>query len=331
MFDNIHFVAAPELTGAVPGSRPHVRTIGPDRQEEDDWNASILFAVNPVESSDFKLDWTLRFLPVFPVTEAFMKQYCWVQSFSVAESGPAYFTSRANAHSFLLMVTIGGSGILECGGKEFLLEEGDVFYIDCRKPHAYRTRGDRWEHIDLHMEGPMLEKLYAEYTAETSIVFRESLSGVFMDRIEAIAALLDRGAPLREYRMAGQLFDLAVYIMTRTVPSAGREHSVDESLRYLVRYIDLHYSEKLTLDSLSRFSGLSKYYLCREFRRYTGFSPNDYIIRQRINVARQLLGSTALPAAHIAERVGIPNVEHFSKQFRRVTGMSPREYRATAQ
>ena len=42
-----------------------------------------------------------------------------------------------------------------------------------------------------------------------------------------------------------------------------------------------------------------------------------------------MLIQTTIPIARIAEQVGIPNVQHFSKLFRRVTGKSPREYRAS--
>ena len=82
--------------------------------------------------------------------------------------------------------------------------------------------------------------------------------------------------------MAGLLYNLFTRLLAASAPQSTGSRAVDESLQSLIRYIDSHYAEKLSLDFLSRFSGISKYYLSREFHRYTGFSPIEYLIHLRI-------------------------------------------------
>ncbi len=327
MFENIHFltVTDEEIRSFAfdslfpPSSAPDFDSM--------EVAQTIQSEINPARSSDYNIDGLIHILPVFPATDPVRKSYCWIQSFGWAESGPTYYTRRENATSYMILFTISGGGLLEYDGNRYELHEGDGFFIDCRKPHFYRTLEDRWEHLDLHILGPMLGPVYAEYARSRPPVFHESLTGPLMTKLEAVAHLMDYSVPARDFRMAGMLFDIATGLLSQSAPQTTGETALTDNLQYLIRYIDRHYADKMTLDFLSRFSGISKYYLSREFHRYTGFSPNEYIIRQRISGAQELLWRTNEPIATIAERVGIPNVQHFSKLFRRVTGMSPREYR----
>ena len=60
-----------------------------------------------------------------------------------------------------------------------------------------------------------------------------------------------------------------------------------------------------------------------EFKKYTGFSPNDYLITLRINRAKSMLKNTTLPAAKIAHEVGIHDLNNFTNLFKKKTGMTP--------
>jgi AraC-like DNA-binding protein len=80
---------------------------------------------------------------------------------------------------------------------------------------------------------------------------------------------------------------------------------------------------------MSKFSGISKYYLSREFKKYTGFSPNDYLIQLRVDHAKYLLLSTTLPANKISHIVGIHDMNNFNNLFKRKTGITPGKYRSS--
>ena len=103
--------------------------------------------------------------------------------------------------------------------------------------------------------------------------------------------------------------------------------AVPDTIQYLKRYLESNYRQKLTLDDLSAFSGLSKYHLSKLFKRYVGVSPIEYIIQLRINAAQGLLENTNLPANKIAAAVGIMNENYFYRLFREYTGVTPSEYR----
>ena len=90
----------------------------------------------------------------------------------------------------------------------------------------------------------------------------------------------------------------------------------------------LHDGEKPE-NSMAAFAGISKFYLAREFKKYVGYSPNNYLIHLRLTHAKQLLHTTNLPAYKIGILVGIPNEINFSRLFKKHTGTTPGIFRKT--
>jgi two-component system, response regulator YesN len=83
-----------------------------------------------------------------------------------------------------------------------------------------------------------------------------------------------------------------------------------------------------SLEEASERAGVSKNHLSFEFSRETGETFTEYIARVRVDEARRLLATTSLLVYQVGERVGYPNVEHFSRVFKKVAGVSPMRFRA---
>ena len=80
--------------------------------------------------------------------------------------------------------------------------------------------------------------------------------------------------------------------------------------------------------ALARQAGLTQNYLARRFREHFGCTLHGYQLARRIEHASQLLESTDMPIARIAERLGFSDAQHFNKQFRRLLSASPTSFRA---
>ena len=94
-------------------------------------------------------------------------------------------------------------------------------------------------------------------------------------------------------------------------------------------YMDAHYAEPLTLQSMGKALHLSPYYLAHVFKETSGYSPNQYLLRRRIGEAQNLLISTDLPISRIAEQVGYDTQNYFNMQFSKHVGMTPTKSRQT--
>lgn len=97
--------------------------------------------------------------------------------------------------------------------------------------------------------------------------------------------------------------------------------------RELVRYLEEHYRENITLDGLCRWFGYSRTRLNQLFREYTGTSICRYLMNVRLENACKSLLSTRQSVYSIAMESGFSNQNYFSRQFKKYIGCTPGEYR----
>nr|WP_269328946.1 helix-turn-helix domain-containing protein [Kineosporia babensis] len=88
-------------------------------------------------------------------------------------------------------------------------------------------------------------------------------------------------------------------------------------------------AEPLTLDDLARHAGVSVRTFSRRFAESTGHTPMRWVLRARIDVARELLERSDLGVEEIAGRVGLGTGANLRLHFQRILGTSPTEYRHT--
>jgi len=98
-------------------------------------------------------------------------------------------------------------------------------------------------------------------------------------------------------------------------------------LRRVQEYIDSHLNETIDLERLAATAGLSLHHFARAFKKSTGVPPHGYVLRQRLDKARDLLVSTDKPLAEIAFAAGFSDQSHFARQFRQSFGISPGFFR----
>lgn len=95
----------------------------------------------------------------------------------------------------------------------------------------------------------------------------------------------------------------------------------------VVEHLHRNYEEKLTVADLARIAAMSAAHFSRIFRRETGRSPLDYLIRLRLQKARLLLMAGDDNITQIALKCGFATPSHFSDCFQRHSGTTPSEYR----
>ena len=94
----------------------------------------------------------------------------------------------------------------------------------------------------------------------------------------------------------------------------------------VVRAIDKHFDATLTLEKLARHAGLSPYHFLRTFRRVTGLTPHQYLLRKRLREAAIRLRRSG-KIIDVALDCGFGDVSNFNRAFRREFGVTPRAYR----
>lgn len=90
-----------------------------------------------------------------------------------------------------------------------------------------------------------------------------------------------------------------------------------------------HLAEPLTLEALARNARVSARTFSRRFVQDTGYTPMQWVLRSRVDLARELLERTELGVEQIADRVGLGTGANLRLHFQRILGTSPTEYRHT--
>jgi AraC family transcriptional regulator len=88
-----------------------------------------------------------------------------------------------------------------------------------------------------------------------------------------------------------------------------------------------HLAEEILVEKLAELVELSPFHFSRVFKESTSMSPLQFVVRERITHAQQLIRETARSLIEIALEVGYTSPSSFTKVFRRVTGVTPMEFR----
>jgi transcriptional regulator GlxA family with amidase domain len=137
------------------------------------------------------------------------------------------------------------------------------------------------------------------------------------DHGAAVAAQTARSSVMPLERAGGQ----AQFIAHEPPAPAGT------SLQPVLAWLTDNLHTYLTLADIAERAAMSTRSLSRHFRRQTGTTPLEWLNRQRIRRAQQLLEQTSRPVEQIGELVGFASPTAFRESFRQIAGVSPRDYR----
>ena len=152
--------------------------------------------------------------------------------------------------------------------------------------------------------------------AEVHPLYIDSLSGQLIAEIEAaeneaqINALLPR--MVRHYCLMVQTYSRERY---------------SGLVRDILNFVDFHYMEPLSLDSLAQKYAVNKNYLSTRFSKEVGMTLTDYINLTRVRRSLKLLNDSGLPMQAVAERVGFTDANYYTRVFKKIHGSTPNEYR----
>lgn len=105
-----------------------------------------------------------------------------------------------------------------------------------------------------------------------------------------------------------------------------KENRSDILVEQAKRYIEEHYTEKLTLAEITEELNISAGHLSATFKKYTGITLSDYIASVKIERAKELIDTHKYLMYEISDMLGFDNPYYFSKVFKKVTGISPRDH-----
>lgn len=117
----------------------------------------------------------------------------------------------------------------------------------------------------------------------------------------------------------------ASFSITNKIEAIKTQHNYPAPIRKCVSFIDLNLHSKITLDELAIISGLSKDYLSQLFKKTTGLTVTEYIMKKRLSSAKQLLDRD-VNISDTAYALGFCSESYFISCFKKKYGITPKEY-----
>lgn len=134
-----------------------------------------------------------------------------------------------------------------------------------------------------------------------------------------------------EVHLQGLLMKLLVFIARHSEEHNEKDYFSNcprhEKIADIVKFINTHYNEQLSVGEIAEHFYISQYYLCRTFRETTGYTIVQYINTVRVKEAKKLLGRGNPKMIQVAEKTGFGSIAQFNRVFRDIVGCSPLTYR----
>lgn len=231
-----------------------------------------------------------------------------------------------------ILLVYRGFGHYAIRSQSFPIQAGDILFYNQDEAHEVRSISD--EEIGTYCFG--LAGLQLPELPRNHLIPADSHpvrpSGAMFD---FLAQLCERAYQLLDSDLVGkataQCLAAAFLLLAHKIeaePQLTANNPQDNEMADRIReYLDLHYTEQITLQSLAEVFQCSAPYISHMFKRVTGYSPIRYVIRRRIGLAQTYLVSSDYTATQIATIVGYDNTNYFNTLFTKIVGLSPIRYK----
>ena len=152
--------------------------------------------------------------------------------------------------------------------------------------------------------------------------------GVYPPEANAIAdQALRRLSQIKTVTEIPALVSEAALRLCEMVRETKRQDTGNVHVEKAKHYLTDHLTQEIRTDDIAEAVGLSPYHLSRLFKTHTGLTLREYLTRERIEAAKQLLATSDRTIPQIASLLRFCDQSYFTMVFRRQTGQTPGEYR----
>ncbi len=222
-----------------------------------------------------------------------------------------------------------GERVLSCRDREYTIGEGSLLLFNPDDSHAcVQSDGGTFDYRGFNIPKETMLDLAEEVSGKRQLPgFSENV--VYDDEAACYLRLL-HGMVMAENDDFGKeetlLLLISLLIQNYGQPFSDCIPECRQEIEKACEYMEQHFTERIYLDQICRYAGLSKSTLLRAFTKSKGVTPYRYLETIRINEAKRLL-TEAMPPVEVALRTGFSDQSHFTNYFNQFIGLAPGTYR----
>jgi len=244
----------------------------------------------------------------------------------------SFYEDSYYKRNYYLIYVVSGKGYVHSQNEKFLVTPGKLIYLNLHQPYKYYShKKDPWQFLWILFGGKDAEWYYNLITNRTRLIFNLDRNSKIPDYFKDAFDLFEQKVPFLEFRVSNLintlLTELYIEVMTKSNTNYEQDSEFPDPVKKVMDYIEQNYFRKITLDELASLTYLNPYYLLKLFKRYTGYTPNEYINKFRIDYSKKLLISSELTIEQIALFLGFNTHSYFSRVFKSKNGLTPELFR----
>lgn len=238
-----------------------------------------------------------------------------------------------------------GEAVFQVYQKSYRVRTGEGFLLNRNVPHSCSSPGN--EHVRYSTILVRPDFLYGDFGSDVerkcfqpflqnSAIPCIYLTGFdengkeILQKLNQVEEAFDRKRFCYELKIKGLLCEAFAMILyghrqelTKFVPANLQEL---ERLEKMLNYLNIHFTEVISLQDLADQVHLSREVCCRLFKKMTGKTTTGYLEEYRVNKSFSLVQSGQYSMTQITEMVGFSNPSRFASAFRKRFGCNPGEY-----
>lgn len=264
-----------------------------------------------------------------PITsEKAKKMLLYIQAAGSFTSEPSYAVKRKKYDSILVILTLSGKGYIKYHNKSHEVTKNTVTVIDCNDPHVYFTdKTELWRFMWLHFKGGQSLEQTRFILDNHSPVFYSDRNSIIKSNIIKIFDYLQKSGLQNEILTSLCLNDILSNLLISSLSDVDWNKKIPDIVISTKEALEREYKNKIDMDEFANAMYVNKFDLIRKFKKYMNITPYEYLIKFRINQAKNLLESSDFTITEIAESVGFEDCSHFIKMFKQYEKTTPLQYR----
>ncbi len=240
-----------------------------------------------------------------------------------------------------ILFLVKGEAVLYLNGKKFNVKDLDFIYINKMDKHKLIPDLNTSIVYVLEFDPALLKnkkldsisEFYNNLNDENKIISIDSpnLSKVILNLKDMLYEIQYKYEDYQLF-LENRLVDILLLIKRHYIIKEPEFNQTDEDeynkniIKNVLDYIETHYYEKLTLDTIAHTAHLSKRQFTRIFKKVTGITFVEYLNNIRIKKAQEMLSTSNNEIIYVCFETGFNDLSYFYRLFKKYTGLTPKEY-----
>ncbi|MBE5732772.1 MAG: AraC family transcriptional regulator [Clostridiales bacterium] len=230
--------------------------------------------------------------------------------------------------NYIFHFVISGKGVFKTHGKTYNLKANQGFLIGDSTPVFYQAdQEEPWHYCWIIFSGKQADVIVEKLgLSPENPIYTATAENSIYNKFKAFMRGYENG---NEFSIASDFNALISEIYSSSInftktPNSCKEDYLQKAEQYILHK---YHSPDLRIGKIASEIGIDRSYLTRLFDNILGISPQDYLLKLRMEKAKTFLQTTTYSVGTIANSVGYPNIDAFSKMFKRVYGYAPTSVR----